>query len=232
MKMLMSVIASLAIFPVFSQELASEDDSLKNYTGSPVEVYTKDYMRMYNDAKRKIVRVYPYALHAADMLDMINDNAAAIEKRRKQNKYYKESYESLKDEFKYAFFELYTSEGIMLMKLVHRETGMTVYDIAEKYRGKGQAEMFDVMGKLWGQDIEVTYDPEGEDRIAEHVIRDIQSGLVPFNPDPLILNKEQYKVAQAEDRERAEQNKERRKEQKKQLKEKNKNLKKQEKGRE
>ena len=39
------------------------------------------------------------------------------------------------------------------------------------------------MGKIFDQDIHVKYDPTGADKIVEHVIRDIQSGLVPFNDE-------------------------------------------------
>lgn len=136
---------------------------------------------------------------------------ASIEKRRKQNRYLKDSYQDLKDEFKYVFYELYTSEGVMLMKLVHRETGLTVYEIAEAYRGKQHAEIFEVMGKIWDQDIKIQYDPNGADKIAEHVIHDIQSGIVPFNNEMVVLNKEQFKVEQQKDKERKDLMKEREK---------------------
>ncbi|MBK8925787.1 MAG: DUF4294 domain-containing protein [Crocinitomicaceae bacterium] len=197
-------------------------DSLKLYESEPVTVYTKDYMRQYNQAKRIIVKVYPYALYAADVLDEINNNLGSIEKRRKQNKFLKESYQNLKDEFKYAFYEMYTSEGVMLMKLIHRETGLTVYEIANQYRGKSNAEMFELMGKIWDQDIRVQFDPIGVDKIAEHVIRDIQSGLVPFNNEVVILTKDDYKVEQQKDHERKVQKRKNNKEQKKKEREKKK----------
>lgn len=184
-----------------SQTSNPSNDSLKLYESAPVDIYPRDYMHKYNMMKKIIVKVYPWALHSADMLDEINNNAAAIEKRRKQNKYYKDAYKDLKDEFKYSFYELTTSEGVVLMKLVHRETGMTVYEIAEKYRGKSNAEIFDVMGKLFDQDINVKYDPTGVDKIAEHVIRDIQSGLIPFDDAVVTFDKQEYKVENAKDKE-------------------------------
>jgi hypothetical protein len=182
-------------------------DSLKLYKSEPVPVYTRDYMNQYNRLKRIIVKVYPYALYAADVLDEINQNALSIEKRRKQNKFYKDAYQDLKNDFKYVFYELYTSEGRMLMKLVHRETGMTVYQIAEVYRGKKNAEVFELMGKIWDQDLQVKFDPNGEDKIAEHVIHDIQAGIVPFNDEVVILSKDEYKVEQQKDKERDRQRK-------------------------
>lgn len=201
-------------------QIPQPTDSLPLYGSGEIDVYPKAYMHQYNQLKKVIVKVYPYALHAADVLDEINNNMAAIEKRRQQNKYTKDAYKDLRDEFKYAFLELYTSEGIMLMKLVHRETGLTVYEIAERYRGKDNAEMFELMGKLWNQNLKIKYDPTGVDKIAEHVIRDIQSGLIPFSDDPLILNKEEFKIEQQKDRERQDQAREREKQKKKKLREK------------
>lgn len=208
-----NLILTLVLFLASFISNAQSDDSLKLYTSKPVPVYTQDYMRKYNQTKKLILKVYPYALYAADVLDEINNNASAIEKRRKQNKFYKDSYQELKDNFKYVFYELYTSEGIMLMKLVHRETGYTVYQIAEKYRGKKNAEVFELMGKMWDQDIHITYDPTGVDKIAEHVITDIQSGFVPFDNKVVIMTKDEYKEEQEKDKERKKNNKARDKEQ-------------------
>lgn len=212
----------LLIFSVlaacFSIGQYASTDSMPSYSSKEIPVYTKDYMREYNRLKKLIVKVYPYALHAADMLDEINNNVESIEKRRKQNKYLKESYEDLKDEFKYVFYEFYTFEGVMLMKLVHRETGLTVYEIAETYRGKRNAEVFELMGKLWDQDIHIKFDAQGRDKIAEHVIRDIQSGMIPFTDDVVILTKEEFKVEQAKDRERKKTRKQQQKQQEKEKK--------------
>ncbi|MBL7897115.1 MAG: hypothetical protein JNJ99_01180, partial [Crocinitomicaceae bacterium] len=44
-------------------------DTMPSYSSKEITVYTKDYMREYNRLKKLIVKVYPYALHAADMLD-------------------------------------------------------------------------------------------------------------------------------------------------------------------
>lgn len=188
-------------------QISNPDDSLRLCKSEPVPVYTRDYMNEYNRLKILIVKVYPYALYAADVLDEINQNAASIEKRRKQNKFYKDSYQNLRDEFKYVIYEFYTSEGRMLMKLIHRETGLTVYEIAAAYRGKKNAEVFELMGKIWDQNIHEKFDPNGKDKIAEHVISDIQKGIVPFNDQVVILDKQEYKAEQQKDKERKEQRK-------------------------
>lgn len=181
----------------FSQVTSTDPDSLKQYEGPVIMVYTKEYLSLYNRMKKMVVKVYPYALHAADIIDEINMNSASIERRRKLNAYYKDSYKNLKENFKYFILDLYTSEGEMLMKLIHRETGMTVYDISSKYRGKKNAEMFNMMAKIWDQNLHVKFDPtNGNDKVAEQVIQDIQAGLVPFKDEIITVTKLEYRDEQ------------------------------------
>lgn len=185
---------------LFAQEnIPHPDDSLKEYESAAVSVYSDDYLKKYNRFKRIIVKVYPYALHAADVIDEIDQNAESINRRRKKNKFYRQSYHDLKEEFKYFILDLYTSEGQMLMKLIHRETGMTVYDISNKYRGRQKAEMFNLMAKIWDQDLHVKFEPDsGDDKIAETVIQDIQSGLIEFNDEIVTIDKPAYKEKKAD----------------------------------
>jgi hypothetical protein len=197
----------------FAQTTSTDPDSLKEYQGQVVSVYTKEYLSLYNRMKKMVVKVYPYALHAADIIDEINMNSASIERRRKLNAYYKDSYKTLKENFKYFILDLYTSEGEMLMKLIHRETGMTVYDISSKYRGKKNAEMFNMMAKIWDQNLHVKFDPTtGNDKVAEQVIQDIQAGLIPFNDEIVTVTKLEYRDEQRKIRARDKMYKENKKE--------------------
>jgi hypothetical protein len=198
---------------VFGQIENSSTDSLKNYEGEVVNVYTKEYLNKYNRMKRMVVKVYPYALHAADIIDEIDENAEAIKRRGKKNRFFKKAYKNLKQDFKYFILDLYTSEGVMLMKLIHRETGMTVYDISLKYRGKQKAQMFNLMAKIWDQDLHIEFQPkEGDDKIVEQVIADIQSGLVPFNNEIVKVDKLTYRDQKQKDKEAKKKNKKNKKE--------------------
>lgn len=186
-----------------SQTETEQEDSLKEYYGNEVNIHTKDYMATYNRLKKIIVKVYPYALYASDLIDEIDQNAESISRRRKKNAYYKDSYKSLKEEFRYFLLDLYTSEGVMLMKLIHRETGMTVFDISSKYQSKQKAEIFNLMAKIWDQDLHATFDTtDRNDRIAEHVILDIQNGLIPFANEVVKVEKEDYQEKQKAEQER------------------------------
>lgn len=112
----------------------------------------------YNRLKPIVLKVYPYALSSADILDEMNNELSKIEKRRKRTKFCKRSYKTLKEEFKYVFMDMYVSEGQVLTKLVARETGMPIFEIVKKYRGTKDAAMFSLMGKMFDQNIKEQYD--------------------------------------------------------------------------
>ena len=84
------------------------------------------------------------------------------------------------------------------MKLVYRETGMTVNEIIKKYRGGVQNTIYTGMAKLWGQDLNATYDPNGEDWITEVVINDIETGKISFDKEMKKLDKAGYKESMIE----------------------------------
>jgi hypothetical protein len=168
------------------------EDTLPKYFGGTVEIYDKDFLRQYKYLKPRVLKVYPYALYAADLLDEMNNNLASIEKRRKKSKFTKKSYQKLKEEFKYVLLDMYISEGQVLMKLIARETGMTVHEIIGKYRGAKNATMFNLMGKMFEQDIKTKYNAQKE-YVLEAIIKDIESGKIEFDDTVETLHKEEYK---------------------------------------
>ena len=54
------------------------------------------------------------------------------------------------------------------------------------------------MGKLWSQDLKVTFDADGEDKIAEHVVSDIENGIIELDYTVEITTKEEYKEGMKE----------------------------------
>ena len=81
------------------------------------------------------------------------------------------------------------------MKLIHRETGLTVSQIIEKYRGKFRSEINDNLGKFWDQDLDAKYNPTGEDWMVEKVLQDIHSDIISFDFEPKLITKDEHKVS-------------------------------------
>ena len=73
--------------------------------------------------------------------------------KREKKKVTKKFHKEIKTEYLFVIKDLYIEEGKLLMKLIHRETGMTVEDIISKYKNRFMSEFDDQLGKLWDQDL-------------------------------------------------------------------------------
>lgn len=167
----------------------------------------KNFDWKYKYRLRQLKRTYPMALKAKEMIMEYEKDLAEIDNKRKKKKYGKEAHADLKEEFTFNIKDLYVSEGDLLLRLIHRETGMTVSEIIEKYRGKTQNGLYEGMAMLWGHDLDVKYDPQGEDWITEIIIKDIQDGHIPFDKEMVKLSKIDYKEGMKEYRQNRRNNK-------------------------
>lgn len=147
-------------------------------------------------------RVYPLALDAKVIVKEHQEELSGISKKRKQKKLGKETHKTLKDEFGYNIRDLYISEGKLLIRLIHRETGMTVAEIIEIFEGKSRSRWYSGLAKLGGQNLEAEYDPEGEDYLTELIIQEIEAGTVPFSFETKYVDKEVFKEGMRDYRKR------------------------------
>lgn len=151
------------------------------------------YNQKYQSQLRKLRRTYPLALKAKELIDKYESELAELNKKRKKKKYSKKAHKRLKDEFTYNIRDLYSGEGELLMKLIHRETGMTVNEIIKKYRSDFQSSVYSGMAFLWGQNLNQKFDPKGTDWITEIVIQDIISGNISFDKTMHKMDRSAYK---------------------------------------
>ncbi len=132
------------------------------------EAYKK-YLRLVRNVKKTL----PYAKLTAFKLQMIEDNLNQLKTKRAKDQYIKQHEKALKEDFEKQLENLSVTQGLLLMKLIHRETGSTTYEILKKYRGSAKAMMWQTFAKFYGSDTKGTYDPV-EDYQIEHIIRSLE----------------------------------------------------------
>jgi hypothetical protein len=138
---------------------------------------TKEDKRYYHRLKQKTLKVYPYALLAAHKLDSIEADLAQIPKRRKRKKYIKAVDRWVKEDLGEELKKLTRWEGRILVKLIHRETGISPYYILKDYRGNWQAFLWQQFAKLYDNNLKSQYQPESvkEDRLIEHILLEAEN---------------------------------------------------------
>ena len=132
----------------------------------------EDQIRYYN-VKRKTLKVYPYALLASKRLNELKKRIPLIKTRSKRKKYTKIVERFIEKEFSLELKKLTRTEGQILIKLIYRETGETVFMLVKKLRNGLRAFSYNSLGKLFDISIKKEYDPKNikEDAIIEDVLK-------------------------------------------------------------
>jgi len=132
----------------------------------------KNERKKYYILKRRVLKVYPYALAAKEKLQRIEKGLDLIPKRRHKRRYAKEVAKWVKEEYSQQLKNLTISEGKILVKLIYRETKTTSYQIVKSYRGRFNAFFWQTMAKLWDNNLKTEYDPLNvrEDMLIEHIV--------------------------------------------------------------
>jgi hypothetical protein len=181
----------------FAHSQNENQDTIYGLVLKPVvEIMDPDFQNKYSRMVYKMRRIYPLARHAKSLFSQYEKDVAELDKKRQIKKYGKTAHDKLMSDFEFIIRDMYVSDGQLLTKLIHRETGMTVYDIVKKYRGGLQATWYQGIGKFFDQNIKTLYEPEKEDWLIEYVAKEIEAGKHKLHP-VVILTKEEFKEKQA-----------------------------------
>lgn len=130
-----------------------------------------DYL-IYYRLRKKTLKVYPYAKMASERLVVLNDRLSKIKRKRAKKRYTKRVERYLEGEFKEELKRLTRSEGRILVKLIHRETGQTTHSLIKKLRSGWRAFVYQTTAKFFDIDLKTTYNPTDaeEDAMIEGIL--------------------------------------------------------------
>lgn len=132
---------------------------------------SKDERIRYLILKRKVLKVYPYAKLAAERLVTLNERLATLKTKRKKRKYAKLIQKYIENEFSAELKKLTKTEGQILVKLIHRQTGKTTFQLIKELRSGWRAFWFNNTAKLF--DISLKREFQPLDVEEDYVIEDI-----------------------------------------------------------
>ncbi len=134
----------------------------------------EDYNRLVYNVKK----VLPWAklakltiIETVAVLDELPD-------KRSRDEHIKEVERGLRKQYSPALKKLTRSQGRLLLKLINRECNQTGYAIAKAFIGPFKANLYQGIAVLFGNSLNRKYDPEGDDRYTERVVRMVESGLI------------------------------------------------------
>jgi len=123
--------------------------------------------------KKNITDMWPYAQAASKIFNEVLAELADKNSKRDQKKFLKEEEAALKTQFEDKLKDLYDTQGAVLMKLIARNTGHSVYDLIKQFKSGPSAFVWNTMGKLNGYDLKYEYDPT-DDRDFEFICQQLE----------------------------------------------------------
>ena len=143
----------------------------------PVQLKSYEEVKKYMLLRRRTLKVYPYAEMASKRFTTLKERMKGMDNRRKKKRYAKLIEKYLEGEFKEELKKLTRAEGQILVKLIHRETGITTHALVKTYRNGFRAATYQFTAKLFDIDLKTEFDPSEveEDLWIEDIL--LRSGL-------------------------------------------------------
>lgn len=132
----------------------------------------------YSKLVRDIKKVYPYAVTVSIKLNEYNEIISKITDDGEKKKYLKKAEQEIKDEFTDDVENMTLSQGVILLKLIDRETGNSSYEIVKELRGAIRAIFWQALARFFGANLKVKYDPAGDDKYIEEIVLKIENGTI------------------------------------------------------
>jgi len=135
--------------------------------------------RRYLILQRKTLKVYPYAKLAAERLEILNARMVNVKSKRKRKQYTRKVQKFVEEEFAEKLKKFTITEGQILIKLIHRQTGEVAFDLIKDLRSGWRAFWYNNTAKLYNMSLKtpfLPYDVE-EDYLIEDILqRQFQNG--------------------------------------------------------
>ncbi len=143
------------------------------YIFGKLEFADKKEKLRYYILRRKTIKVYPYAKLASERLVELNDSLTKIKKKRQQKRYTKKVQKYIEGEFSAELKKLTRTEGQILVKLIHRQTGSTAFDLVKELRSGWRAFWYNTTAKAFKISLKEEFRPEEvhEDYLIEDILQ-------------------------------------------------------------
>ncbi len=145
---------------------------------APMQFSSDKEREEYNRLVYNVKKVLPWAKLAKLTIIETYEYLETLPDKRSRDEHIKRVEAGLKEQYTPALKKLTRSQGKLLIKLVNRECNMTGYNIAKAFIGSFKANLYQGIAVLFGNSLNKKYDPEGDDRYTERVVRMVEAGVI------------------------------------------------------
>lgn len=146
-----------------------------------IEFNTKEDRKRYLILRRKTRKVYPFAKLASERLTTMTERLKTVEKKRDRKRYTKRIQKYIEEEFSEKLKKFTRTEGQILVKLIHRQTGRTAFELVKELRTGWRAFWYNTTANMFDISLKEKYLPFDikEDYLIEDILeRSFQDNIL------------------------------------------------------
>lgn len=129
--------------------------------------------------QNRVYKTYPYAKLASERLTALNKGMERLSSKKEKKKYFKIVEDYLTNGFEAKLKKLSRKQGQILVKLIHRQTGNTTYELVKNLKSGWKAFWANGTANLFDISLKEEYQPYNvnEDYLIETIlVRAFESG--------------------------------------------------------
>ena len=142
----------------------------------PMKFKSERERQQYNRLVNNIKRVLPLARKANMMLTETFEVLETLPTKEAKDAHIKAVERDIKAQYTPEMKKLTYSQGKLLIKLVDRECNQQAFEIVQAFLGPARAAFYQVFAWTFHASLKKEYDPNGDDRLIERIVRQIETG--------------------------------------------------------
>lgn len=134
--------------------------------------------RRYYKLIRTVKKVYPLAQIARREMADMEDELRRLPTLKEQRAYVRGIERRIKEQYTPLIKRMTRYEGKILVKLIDRETEYTAFQIIKDFRGGFVAGFWQGLARIFGNNLKLEYERDGEDKLIEQIVLYYEAGLL------------------------------------------------------
>ncbi len=125
----------------------------------------------YEKLVRNFIKVYPYAIEISKTYKNIDDSLYRFSNEKSREKYLKVREAQIMSHYKPILSKFTLSQGVLMVKLMDRESGNTAFEIVDDLKGSVTAFFWQSFSLMFGNNLKSEYDAKGDDKEIEYLVK-------------------------------------------------------------
>ena len=143
---------------------------------APLKFKNERERRAFNRLVYNVKKVLPIAQEANALIAETYEVLEQLPDKKSKEDHIRNVEKDIKETYTPRMKKLTYSQGKLLIKLVDRECNQSSYEIVQAFFGPAKAAFYQLFAWTFRANLKKEYDPEGDDRLIERVVRQVESG--------------------------------------------------------